>query len=247
MQKKLYALGAVALLSLTGCASSAGAPAGNGAPAGDGAPAAEEQSSDNSFDFTDRSAQASVSAPSITFTINDDLQTAAGDYADDRVFDSITVTGLKVKDPKYCAVEFDYNYADGVDVDTLVDGYLELYPSLEGDRTEAVSGLLGFDGYRGDRVIGEPDLDNPSPLMLWIADDSKSATWVTDCATQPYDSESADVPVSFWGAGTGADGTFSQDAFAHADLTVMKNGDVTVSRYEAYDFVQDSNGEWIAD
>jgi len=242
MQKKLYALGAVALLSLTGCASGAGTT-----PAGNGAPPAEEQASDATFDFTERSAQASVSSPSITFTINDDLQTAAGDYADDRVFDAITVTGLKVKDPKFCAVEFAYDYADGVDVDTLADGYLELYPSLEGDRTEAVSGLLGFDGYRGDRAIGEPDLDNLAPLMLWIADDYKSATWVTDCATQPYDSESADVPVSFWSAGTGADGTFSKDAFAHADLTVMKNGDVTVSLYEAYDFVQDSNGEWIAD
>jgi len=243
MKKNLYVLGAVALLSLTGCASGDG-----GAPAGNGAPAPQEESSDaSSFDFTDRSAQASVSGPSITFTINDDLQAVGGDYTDDRVFDAITVTGLKVKDPKFCAVEYTFDYADGVDIDTLVDGYLELYPTLEGDRTEAVSGILGFDGFRGDRAIGEPDLDNPSPLMLWVADDSESATWVTDCATDPYESDSADIPVEFWSAGTSADGKFSQDAFAQADLTVMKNGDVTVNVYEAYDFVQDSNGEWIAD
>ena len=241
----LTALGAVTALALTGC-SGGSTPAGNGAPKADNGSPSGSNASDALWDFSNNDAMSQKQ--SITFAINDDLFAVATDYAGNRVFDSITVTGLEVSDAKYCAVKIEFDYADGVDMDALIGAYIAGYKSLNLERLDAASSLIGFGGLRADKEFGEADLKNLTTDKLWISDDYSTATKIQDCATQPYDPDAFTVPVEFaWAAGTeGGNGTYLMPTLARAALTVMKNGDLTVIDNDVSDFVRDSNGTWIA-
>lgn len=237
-------LGIAAALVLAGCSSDTAPADGDTVEVDNGTPQ-DPNDNDAEWDFSNNDAVSKVKT--ITFTINDDLLDVATDYAENRIFESISVKGLELDGPDFCAVEIEFGFADGVDMDALISDYTAGYPSSSLERIDAVSGLLGFDGLRADKEFGDPDLDNPSDT-IWIAEDYSTATKVQDCASQPYDPEAQTVPLAFAAPElVGVSQMYSLPSLGSAELTVMKNGDLTVIDTRVSGFVRDSNGAWITD
>lgn len=232
------ALGAAALL-LTGC--SGGEP-GDGAPAVDnGKPAESSSTAVWDFENTDAVSQ----KESIEFVVSEGLLDVATDYAENRLYDSVTLTGLVVDDPAVCAVRYDYAIAPGVDMDVVVDKYFEQYAQVLESRDEAMKGVLGFGSLRADLHIGKPNLDASTGSNIWISEDLTSATRTAKCAKSPYDPDVNTLDV--WMSETWANGEGGVGWLAKAELTVMSDGGLTVLEDKVSGFVRDSNGEWIAD
>lgn len=87
----LAAAGSTALLTLTGCASP------------------------DTFDFTQ--INGAPPAKELTVEIPDELLEMDSEYAESRVLESVTVKSVDLGDPKWCAVEADFDYADGDMID----------------------------------------------------------------------------------------------------------------------------------
>ena len=242
----LTIFGIVTALALTGCSAGSEPTDAGTATVDNGSPDDTANDSDGVWDFSNNDAMSMKK--SITFSINDDLFDVAADYQERRVFESITVTGVELDGPDDCAVTFDFVYADGVDTDTLVSEYIAGYPSSNLDRLGGTAGLLGFGGYGADIQFGDADLDNPNSHSIYISDDMSTATKVQDCATQPYDPEVEPISLAFSYPGPDElSGIYEKPSLASAELTVMKNGDLTVLDSRVSGFVRDSNDTWISD
>ncbi|SFN51017.1 hypothetical protein [Mycetocola miduiensis] len=84
------------------------------------------------------------------------------------------------------------------------------------------------------------DLDTSDPQSgEYISDDSKTVTFVQQCATSPNDDETTDAigfPVQTGG---------KIKTFASIEINVMKNGTLGIMEAEVTDYARDSNGDWI--
>jgi len=242
----LTILGIVTALAMTGCSAGSEPTDAGTATVDNGSPDDIDNGSDGVWDFSSNDAMSMKK--SITFSINDDLFDVATDYQERRVFESITVTGVELDGPDDCAVTFDFVYADGVDPDALVGEYIAGRTASNLDRLGGTAGLLGFGGYGADIQFGDADLDNPNSHSIYISDDMSTATKVQDCATQPYDPEVEPIDLAFSYPGPDElSGIYEKPSLASAELTVMKNGDLTVLDSRVSGFVRDSNDTWISD
>lgn len=242
----MTALGAVFLLGLTGCATSGASGTGK---ADNGSPT-DAQASDK-WDFTNTDAMSQMS--SITFTINDDLVETATEYAENSVLESVKVTGLETGSPRYCAVKFEFEYANGnATVTTIEDATWydddDMTKALGNQGERRFIRVLGL--LRGQVIAEEPDLEKVDTGGTWISADRRTAVSVTTCASSPYDPKTLE---SHQGALVGFSqikpatqpGTMQSSALAEVRLSVMKDGSITVVDSEVNGFVRDSNGTWI--
>ncbi|MFE1100665.1 hypothetical protein ACFW4K_09110 [Nocardiopsis alba] len=100
---------------------------------------------------------------------------------------------------------------------------------------ENLSGPLGFDSPYSMEDFDEADLEEGS----YFSDDLETVTVVSDCAKSSTDEDSL-IPFHFPIETEDGIGTF-----ASVDLTVMRNGDVSVADSEVDGYVVDANGDWI--
>jgi hypothetical protein len=199
----LTAVGAAAVLTLTACSSS------------------------ENFDFTERLEGAPAS---IKFSVPSDLGDLHEDYADNRIFDSITIRAIESEDPSMCAVRYDYDYArDGLDrLVEFAENLASVYPV-----EERVSSLLTN--------------KSPGDEQVEVEEDYSSAVLHLDCSPAPREPEET-VGVVLTYVDTEED---SLEAVAGADVSVMRgsgsDGELYIQEYETPDWRVDSNGNWIAD
>ncbi|WP_444961797.1 hypothetical protein [Nocardiopsis sp. M1B1] len=193
--KVLAAVSAAAVLSLTAC---------SGGTTG--------------YDFTEP-----VTEPtqSIGFRIPDELLELSEDYAQDRVYESITVTAVESEDPSQCAVEYQFEYVEG-GLDRFL-AYIE-ETADRGDSTmeERIANFL----------TGEPSSTE-------LSEDYTSAMVPVTCAVSPNDTENT-VHVVFT--------QMIEDepqTFARAEIAVMQGNELFVHEPETNGWQLDSNGNWI--
>ncbi|WP_444961800.1 hypothetical protein [Nocardiopsis sp. M1B1] len=197
--KVLAAASAAAVLSLTAC---------SGGTTG--------------YDFTEP-----VTEPtqSIGFRIPDELLELSDGYAENRVYESITVTAVESEDPSQCAVEYQFEYVEG-GLDRLVEYYERL--NSESDRDDTVEQRMA------GRLVDE-DLDS-----IEFGEDYRSAVVPVTCAVSPNDAENT-AHVAF--------SHIVEDesiTFASAEIAVMQSNELFVHESEVNDGWQlDSNGNWI--
>ncbi|WP_075924941.1 hypothetical protein, partial [Nocardiopsis sp. CNR-923] len=143
-------------------------------------------------------------------------------YAEDRVFESITVSAVESDDPAGCAVEYEFDFADG---------------GLERYREHQENYIAGseqtLDERMADRLTGE-SLDE-----IELSEDYSSAVVPLGCAASPSDDESTSR-VSF--SRVIDDRT---DALARAEVSVMQGGELFVHEAEVNGWELDTNGNWI--
>ncbi|QZY52260.1 hypothetical protein [Leucobacter tenebrionis] len=245
----IAAAGAAVLLALTGCS---GAQPGDGSRAApdNGAPSDAQTGGAGTWDFT--SVEAMSQKQSITFTIPDDLASTVPGYEEERLFSSVTITGLVVEDdPSRCAARLDFEPAPGVDLVGMMNeraAKLNAEPNRSsGPATTAEPAGLLYGAVGGDSrfvpQIGEPDFENPSETGLWLSEDFTRLTQFTRCAAQPFDPDVEGVEVVLPYLKTEK----HIYPLSVANVSVMKNGDLAVLSAEVRDFRLDSTGTWIAD
>ena len=119
-------------------------------------------------------------------------------------------------------------------------GYREFYDEkvAEADQApdrENVSPRLSLGSSYSMDDFDEADLEKGS----YFSEDLESVTVVSDCARSSTDEDSL-IPFRF--PARTEDG---HRTFASVDLTVMRNGDVSVADSEVDGYVVDANGDWI--
>lgn len=244
----IAAAGAAVLLMLTGC-SGGNQSGGSGTIAADnGSPSDAQTGGEGAWDFT--SAEAMSQKQSITFTIPDDLASTVPGYEENRLFSSVTITGLVVEDdPSRCAAQLEFEPAPGVD---LVDMMTELAAKLNAEpnrssgpvKERQPAGVFhGAVGGGSVPAVGEPDFENPSETGLWLSEDFTRLTQFAKCAAQPFDPDVDGVEVVLPYLKTEK----HIYPLGVANVSVMKNGDLAVLSAEVRDFKLDSTGTWIAD
>lgn len=170
------------------------------------------------YDFTE---PATEPTSSIEFRIPDELIELEDGYAEDRVYESITVSAVESEDPAGCAVEYEFDFADGG-----LERYVEyLENDIEGDET--------LDEAMARRVTGWP-LDE-----IELSEDYSSAVVPVDCAESPSDNVSTSG-ISF--ARVAGDEALT---LARASVAVMRDGELYIHEPEVQDWQVDSNGNWI--
>ncbi|WP_047869811.1 hypothetical protein [Nocardiopsis sp. RV163] len=171
------------------------------------------------YDFTEP-----VTEPtqSIGFRVPDELLELSDGYAENRVYESITVTSVESEDPSQCAVEYQFEYAEG-GLDRLLAYVEETAERNSGTMEERIAGLL----------TGEPESSE-------LSEDYSSAVVPMSCAVSPNDAENT-VRVAF--------SQMIEDepqTFARAEIAVMQGNELFVHEPEVNDGWQlDSNGSWI--
>ncbi|MEU3232661.1 hypothetical protein ACIQFP_23385 [Nocardiopsis alba] len=119
-------------------------------------------------------------------------------------------------------------------------GYREFYDEkvAEADQApdrENVSPRLSLGSSYSMDDFDEADLEKGS----YFSEDLESVTVVSDCARSSTDEDSL-IPFRFPARTEDGNRTF-----ATVDLTVMRNGDVSVAGSEVNGYVVDANGDWI--
>ncbi|MFX4271830.1 hypothetical protein ACQBAR_16635 [Propionibacteriaceae bacterium Y1685] len=214
----LAAAGSTALLTLTGCASP------------------------DTFDFTQ--INGAPPAKELTIEIPDELLEMDSEYAESRVLESVTVKSVDLGDPKWCAVEADFDYADGINdrirntrMTDTGDGPGGDYP-LEAKFSEA----LGLSG-GNTPVFGEPDKANLEE-SVFMSEDGETVVHVMDCAASPTDDD--EYFMFDFNSVNDVKGLLKTDTFAEIKVVVMKSGEVSVLESEVDGYMIDANGSWIA-
>ena len=180
-------------------------------------------SSAEDFDFTDTLREP---AESIQFTVPDELIELDEEYAETRLFESVTLTAVESEDPSECAVEYEFDYADD-GLERLVQ-HVEDTPNEDRSGDERMASLL-----TGDL---ESELD----------ENYTSAVRTQSCATSPTDDENT-VLASLGHIVQDEDGGDSERvSFARARVAVMQGGELYVQDPEvAEEWDLDSNGNWL--
>ncbi|WP_435113714.1 hypothetical protein [Nocardiopsis synnemataformans] len=171
------------------------------------------------FDFTE---YAMDSAPSIEFRIPDELIELSDDYAENRVYETVTVAAVESDDPSRCAVEYQFDYVDG-GLDRLLGYVQETSSRSNGTTEERIAGLLT--GEASDSVLTE---------------DYSSAVVSTECAASPTDTENT-VRVAFFRMLEDEAATL-----ARVEIVVMQGSELFVHEPEVEDWQLDTNGNWIS-
>ncbi|WP_143831910.1 hypothetical protein [Nocardiopsis sp. CNR-923] len=158
---------------------------------------------------------------SIEFRVPDELVELEEGYAEDRVFESITVSAVESDDPAGCAVEYEFDFADG---------------GLERYREELENGLNGnatLDGRMARGLTGR-DLED-----IELSEDYSSAVVPLDCAASPSDDESTSRVAFSWVVG---DETY---ILASVEVAAMQGGELFIHEPEVNGWELDTNGNWI--
>lgn len=202
---------------------------------------------DDVWNFT--SVEPISSVTEIRFEITEGLLAEASKYESSRVFESITVTGLTADSAEYCALEMNFEYAHGFDMEATVEGasklasYTSRGSSSSSDDSETETRLLAVGSVLGletDAVkgFGEPDLENLTETGMWIADDYSSAITVTDCAAS-FDEAATAQRVAF----VNVDGR-RMNTLAEARVGVNDSGELTVLDSTVEDYMLGFNHQW---
>jgi len=257
-------LAAATVLLLAGCST---APTGDGVDnnaSSDGAPKA------GVFEFQ---TPAYGSDGELVIRIPEALIDAAGSDADGLLVGEVTANARELDSSKACAVDLVIDYrGDGLDAlsrpsmtkeEYAAQGAAELESVLMREfgvetveeaesvaggtaEVEEIVGNLEQAPYSAkpawsalDAIpIDDLDASDPEPGK-YVSDDSKTLTFVQSCASDPLDDGSSNLfsfPIE-------TDGTI--DAFASVEMTVMKNGTLTIIEAIVDDYEMDSNGDWI--
>lgn len=244
----LAAAGAVTLLALAGCSSSA-----------DGVPDAEEMPAKPKgavYDFTQINGM--PAAKEITFKIPDALVKTDPEYAKGRVLTSVTAKAHKLETAEFCAVDLTFTYAAGVRDRVLNSKWYDPYSKttadgeLQAETNPPPTQKIGYAASDGDEPeVGKPDPSNPDfgTDREYITDDFRTLTKIVECASGPTDDEdNTDVFFNQLTEGPSTQpGTIAADDFGTAEIAVMKNGDLSIVEGEINDWMLDANGDWIPD
>jgi len=258
-------LAAATALLLAGCST---APTGDGVDnnaSSDGAPKA------GVFEFQ---TPAYGSDGELTIRIPEALVDAAGSDADGLLVGEVTAKARKLDSSKSCAVDLAIDYrGDGLDTlsrpsmtkeEYAAEGEAELESVLMRqfgvETVEEAEATAPGGAAEVEEIVGNleqapysakpawwmldatpiDDLDASDPETgTYVSDDSKTLTFVQSCASDPLDDGSSnqfDFPID-------TDGTI--DAFATVEMTVMKDGTLTIVEASVADYELDSNGDWI--
>ncbi|KOX14008.1 hypothetical protein [Nocardiopsis sp. NRRL B-16309] len=174
------------------------------------------------YDFTEEPVMEPAS--SIEFRIPDELAELSEDYLEDRVYESITVSAVDSDDPSGCAVEMEFDFADGG---------LERY--LEYQENDIAGSDTTLDERMASRLTGE-NLD-----QIELSEDYSSAVVPVECAASPTDDESVSE-ISFSRFVGDGDQTRS---LARVKFSAMQGGELYVHEPEVENWELDSNGNWI--
>ncbi|NYJ34912.1 hypothetical protein [Nocardiopsis aegyptia] len=161
---------------------------------------------------------------SIEFRVPAELLELNEDYAENRVFDSVTVSAVDSEDAGECVVEYRVTYANG-GLERLL-AYIEETaddPRFEGNEEER----MAFE------VTGRP-LDE-----IELSEDYSSAVVPLDCAASPSDGESTSIVYFSQVIGD------ESITLARTDVAVMQGGELYIHETEVRDWQLDSNGNWI--
>lgn len=209
----------------------------------------------------------------LVLRIPEALVEAAGSDADGLLLGEVTANARKLDSSKSCAVDLVIDYrGDGLDTlsqpsmtkeEYAAQGEAELKYVLMrefGVETVEEAESVAGGGAGVEEIVGNleqapysakpawsaldaipiDDLDASDPeLGKYVSDDSKTLTFVQSCASDPFDDGSSNefsFPVE-------TDGTI--DSFATVEMTVMKDGTLTVIEASVADYEMDSNGDWI--
>jgi hypothetical protein len=194
--RTLAAVSAATLLSLTGCSGGTSV-----------------------YDFTEPAADPNAS---IEFRVPDELVEMSDDYAQSRVYETITISSVAAEDPSQCTVEYQFEYVDG-GLDRLLEFVDETSAQNSGTEEERIAGLL----------TGEPSSSE-------LSEDYSSAVAGVPCATSPTEAENT-VRAAFLQLVDG-----EVDSFARAEVTVMQGGELFVHAPEVRDWQRDTNGNWVS-
>ncbi|MEV2278289.1 hypothetical protein AB0I72_22155 [Nocardiopsis sp. NPDC049922] len=159
---------------------------------------------------------------SIEFLIPDELVELEEGYAEERVFESITVSAVESEDAAGCAVEFEFGFAD-----SGLERYTEhLENRLEDGEPldERMAGALTGNRYRED---------------IELSEDYSSAVVPMSCAESPSDDESTSSVMFRQLVGD------DSEIFAEAAVAVMRGGELYIHEPEVEGWVLDTNGNWI--
>ncbi|GAB3717773.1 hypothetical protein [Nocardiopsis nanhaiensis] len=179
-------------------------------------------SSAEDFDFTDTLREP---AESIEFSVPDDLVDLDEEYAENRLFESMTLTAVESDDPSECAVEYEFDYADD-GLERLIQ-FVEDTPNDDRSGEERMASLL----------TGSSESE--------MAEDYTSGVRTQSCATSPTDDENT-VGASL-GHIVEEDGDDPERVtFASARVAIMQGGELYVQEPEvAEEWELDSNGNWL--
>lgn len=166
--------------------------------------------------------------------------------ARDALITSVTATARELNSAKYCAVDLAVTYADGA-VDELkkpreksVEGNTEgdtrpvqerVAYSLTGAPFASIQGTL-----EGGVASSINDLDESDPKYgFYATDDFRTITTVQRCAVSPMEDTGYIVHE------------FNFPHIASIDMTVMKDGTLTIVNSTIEGYKLDSNGSWLAE
>lgn len=182
-------------------------------------------SSSEAFDFTESS---TGPAESIEFRVPDELIDLAGEYAERRVYESVTLTAVESDDVSECAVEYEFDYYD--DGRERLIAYVEENPD---DIDRAGDEFMSL-------ILTGRELDD-----IEVDDSYTSAVVPVACAASPTDDEET-ASVTFASMSEHGDGHAGTRSFATAEVAVMQGGELHVQESELnHGWELDSNDNWI--
>ena len=210
----------------------------------------------------------------LTIRIPEALLEAAGSDADGLLVGEVQAKARELDSSKSCAVDLVIDYrGDGLDAlaepsmtkeEYAAEGEAELESVLMRqfgvETVEEAEATAPGGAAEVEEIVGnleqEPYSAKPAWWMLdatpiddldasdpetgkYVSDDSKTLTFVQSCASDPLDDGSSnqfDFPIE-------TDGSI--EAFATVEMTVMKDGTLTIVEASVADYELDSNGDWI--
>ncbi|QVQ51762.1 hypothetical protein J4H86_23835 [Spiractinospora alimapuensis] len=175
-------------------------------------------SSGEAFDFTEAPTE---SAESWQFRVPDELVELDEEYAETRILDAVAITAAEPDEPTRCAVEFQFDFADG--------GHERLVERVNG---------LDYDS--GPDAAAFDTLTRTSWTEFEVEEDYSGAVVSLPCSSGP-DDDAHDVRVVF--PYIDDDGTAPW--LAEARVTVMQSGELHVQETDVSGWELDSNGTWI--
>ncbi|NYH53003.1 hypothetical protein HNR06_002592 [Nocardiopsis arvandica] len=179
------------------------------------------------YDFTEPMTEP---ASSIEFRIPDELIELEDGYAEERVYESITVSAVDSDDGAGCAVEYEFDFVDGG-----LERYLENQENNVGDA--AADTTFDRDATLDERMASR--MTGWSLDEIELSEDYTSAVVPLDCAASPTDDESTSHVYLSRVDGDDA------GSLAKADVSIMQGGELYVHESEVYNWQLDSNGNWI--
>ena len=256
-------LGATVALALSGCATTPDQQENAAAST------AEADQAKSAYEFK---TPAYGAEGELTVTVPQDLIDVAPE-ASGLLVTSMTATAHELSSAKYCAMDLAFTYSDGA-VDTMMkpksikdgpesgdvakaegpEAVAELQASYD-EQYEAYLNAPGWENAIG-HVAGSntwnveaqiEDFDAAAPeLGIYSTEDGEGMTLVQDCAQSPMDDSTA-TTLKFPALGEDGPAKTRTYGFASVDMTVMKDGSLSIVESKIRDYVLDTGGNWLAE